>query len=58
MSSSAPGNAVRELYAALWHHAEGARPQMLSATALLTASQFLRHDAVARGAGHQCAADR
>ncbi|MDL9997198.1 ABC transporter ATP-binding protein [Variovorax sp. J22P240] len=42
MSSSAPGNAVRELYAALWQYAEGARPQMLSATALLTGSQILR----------------
>jgi len=42
MSSSAPGNAVRELYAALWYYAEGARPQMLSATALLTGSQLLR----------------
>ena len=42
MDSSAPGNAVRELYVALWHYAEGARPQMLSATALLTVSQLLR----------------
>ncbi|MDM0105798.1 ABC transporter ATP-binding protein [Variovorax sp. J22R24] len=42
MSSSTPGNAVRELYVALWHYAEGARPQMLSATALLTGSQLLR----------------
>ena len=42
MSSSAPGNAIRELYGALWHYAEGVRPQLLAATALLTGSQLLR----------------
>jgi ABC-type multidrug transport system fused ATPase/permease subunit len=42
MSSHAPGNAIRELYGALWHYAEGARPQLLAATALLTGSQLLR----------------
>ena len=42
MDSNAPGNAVRELYAALWRYAEGARPQLLTATALLTGSQLLR----------------
>ncbi len=41
-SSNAPGNAVRELYAALWRHAEGGRPQLIVATVLLTASQLLR----------------
>lgn len=38
----APGNAVRELYAALWRFAEGARGQLLGATALLTASQLVK----------------
>lgn len=37
-----PGNAVRELYAALWRFAEGARGQLLGATALLTASQLVK----------------
>ncbi|MET3382419.1 MULTISPECIES: ABC transporter ATP-binding protein [Variovorax] len=37
-----PGNAIRELYAALWHFAEGARGQLLAATALLAASQLIR----------------
>ncbi|MDM0119599.1 ABC transporter ATP-binding protein [Variovorax arabinosiphilus] len=38
----APGGAVRELYAALWRFAEGARGQLLGATALLTASQLVK----------------
>jgi len=42
MSQHAPGNAIRALYGALWHYAEGARPQLLAATALLTGSQLLR----------------
>lgn len=42
MNTSAPGNAVRELFAALWRYAEGARPQLLTATVLLTCSQLLR----------------
>ena len=37
-----PGNAVRELYGALWHYAAGARRQLLGATALLTTSQLMR----------------
>ena len=41
-TSDAPGNAVRELYAALWRFAEGARGQLLGATALLTASQLVK----------------
>ncbi|WP_232077009.1 ABC transporter ATP-binding protein [Variovorax sp. PBL-E5] len=42
MSAVAPGNAMRELFAALWHYARGARPQLVGATVLLTASQLLR----------------
>ena len=37
-----PGNAIRELYGALWHYAAGARRQLLGATALLTTSQLMR----------------
>lgn len=40
--TTAPGNAVRELYAALWRFAEGARGQLLGATALLTGSQLVK----------------
>lgn len=40
--AAAPGNAMGELYAALWRYAEGARRQLLGATALLTSSQLLR----------------
>lgn len=40
--SSAPTQAIGELYGALWRHAEGARGQLLGATALLTSSQLLR----------------
>jgi len=36
------GNAMRELYVALWHYARGARPQMILATLLLAVSQLLR----------------
>ncbi|NVM91550.1 ABC-type multidrug transport system fused ATPase/permease subunit [Variovorax sp. SG517] len=39
---TSPGAAVRQLYAALWHFAAGARAQLLSATALLAASQLIR----------------
>ncbi|MDM0115878.1 ABC transporter ATP-binding protein [Variovorax sp. J22R133] len=42
MPIDAPGNAMRDLYGALWRHAEGARGQLLGATALLTGSQVLR----------------
>jgi ATP-binding cassette subfamily B protein len=42
MVGPAPGNAIRELYGALWHYAAGARPQLLGATALLTSSQLMR----------------
>jgi ATP-binding cassette, subfamily B, bacterial len=48
MSAAAPGHAtgamgaMRELYGALWRHAEGKRGQLLGATALLTCSQLLR----------------
>ena len=37
-----PGSAIRELYAALWHFAAGARRQLLGATALLASSQLIR----------------
>ena len=37
-----PGNAIRELYAALWHFAAGARGQFVGATALLSTSQIIR----------------
>jgi ABC-type multidrug transport system fused ATPase/permease subunit len=37
-----PGDAIRELYAALWHFAAGARGQLLGATALLASSQLIR----------------
>ncbi|RZL56754.1 MAG: ABC transporter ATP-binding protein [Variovorax sp.] len=37
-----PGNAIRELYGALWHYAASARRQLLGATALLTTSQLMR----------------
>jgi ATP-binding cassette subfamily B protein len=37
-----PGNAIRQLYVALWHFAEGARGQLLGATALLASSQLIR----------------
>ncbi|MEZ2297547.1 ABC transporter ATP-binding protein [Variovorax sp. RCC_210] len=37
-----PGGAIRALYAALWHFAEGARGQLLGATALLACSQLIR----------------
>ncbi|MDM0013706.1 ABC transporter ATP-binding protein [Variovorax sp. J22P168] len=40
--SSDPGNAIRTLYSALWRYAEGARPQFIAATILLTGSQLLR----------------
>ena len=40
--SNSPGNAIRELYAALWHFAAGARAQLLGATALLAMSQLIR----------------
>ena len=39
---NAPGNAARELYAALWRFAEGVRGQLLGATALLTTSQVVK----------------
>ena len=42
VGAAAPGNAIRELYGALWHYAAGARRQFLGATALLTSSQLLR----------------
>jgi ATP-binding cassette subfamily B protein len=41
-TKTAPGNAIRELYAALWHFAAGARGQLLGATALLATSQLIR----------------
>ncbi|WP_432731164.1 ABC transporter ATP-binding protein [Variovorax sp. W6] len=37
-----PAGAMRELYAALWHFAAGARTQLLAATALLAGSQLIR----------------
>ncbi|MGJ7493187.1 ABC transporter ATP-binding protein [Variovorax sp. ZT4R33] len=40
--TAAPGNAIRELYAALWRFAEGVRGQFLGATAMLTASQLIK----------------
>ncbi|WP_280816381.1 ABC transporter ATP-binding protein [Variovorax sp. TBS-050B] len=40
--NTTPGRAIRELYAALWHFAEGARLQLLGATALLGVSQLIR----------------
>ena len=42
VGAAAPGNAIRELYGALWHYAAGARRQFIGATALLTSSQLLR----------------
>ncbi|AMM23131.1 ABC transporter ATP-binding protein [Variovorax sp. PAMC 28711] len=42
MTALAPGNAVRELYSALWQYAAGARGQLIGASALLTASQLIR----------------
>lgn len=36
------GSAARDLYRALWRHAEGARGQMLGAAGLLSAAQLLR----------------
>src|SRR6185436_11526307 len=42
MSAAAPGHPIGELYRALWRFAEGARAQLLGATALLTTSQLLR----------------
>ena len=41
-AAPAPTRAIGELYAALWRHAQGARGQLLGATALLTGSQLLR----------------
>ena len=41
-TKTAPGSAIRELYAALWHFAAGARGQLLGATALLASSQLIR----------------
>jgi ATP-binding cassette, subfamily B, bacterial len=41
-TSTRPGSAIRELYAALWHFAAGARGQLLGATALLASSQLIR----------------
>lgn len=35
-------SAARDLYRALWHHARGARAQMLGAAALLSGAQLLR----------------
>ncbi|RST46324.1 ABC transporter ATP-binding protein [Variovorax sp. DXTD-1] len=42
MKTTNPGNAIRELYAALWHFAAGARGQLVGATALLGVSQLIR----------------
>lgn len=42
MSSSSPGGAVRELYAALWRHAQGMRGTLVAALSLLGGSQLLR----------------
>ncbi len=42
MKNTSPGQAIRELYAALWHFAAGARAQLLGATALLGVSQLIR----------------
>ncbi|MBT2332691.1 ABC transporter ATP-binding protein [Variovorax paradoxus] len=42
MNNTTPGNAIRELYAALWRFAAGARGQLLGATALLGVSQLIR----------------
>ena len=42
MSSPSPGAAVRELYAALWRHAEGLRGTLVAAMSLLGGSQLLR----------------
>ncbi len=42
MTALAPGNAVRELYGALWKYSAGARGQLIGASALLTSSQLIR----------------
>ncbi|WP_256856523.1 ABC transporter ATP-binding protein [Variovorax sp. KK3] len=41
-SAYKPTHAIGELYRALWRHAEGARGQLLGATAMLTSSQLMR----------------
>ncbi|MBS0453448.1 MAG: ABC transporter ATP-binding protein [Proteobacteria bacterium] len=38
----APGNAIRDLYGALWRHAEGLRRQLVGGLSLLTGAQLLR----------------
>ncbi|RZL65775.1 MAG: ABC transporter ATP-binding protein [Variovorax sp.] len=42
MTSLAPSHAVRALYRALWRFAEGARGQLVGASALLAGSQLIR----------------
>ena len=42
MTSLAPSQAVRALYRALWRFAEGARGQLVGASALLAGSQLIR----------------
>lgn len=42
LSPSTPAHAARELYAALWRHAEGARGQLAGAMALLGGAQVVR----------------
>lgn len=42
MATSSPAHAVRELYRALWRHAEGVRTHLVGATTLISASQLIR----------------
>lgn len=42
MADIAPGNAIRDLYGALWRHAEGKRDQLVGGLSLLTSGQLLR----------------
>lgn len=42
MVDTAPGNAIRDLYGALWRHAEGKRDQLVGGLSLLTSAQLLR----------------
>lgn len=42
MADAAPGNAIRDLYGALWRHAGDTRRQLVGGLSLLTAAQVLR----------------
>jgi len=42
MADAAPGNAIRDLYIALWRHAQGMHGQLVGGLSLLTSAQLLR----------------